>query len=414
MKVFGIGLSKTGTTSLARALELLGFRVKDCMGVKQYTKGDPACIDEAALAAYDAFTDTPIPSFYQELDNLYPGSKFILTTRDMDGWLKSCKKQFTKKLADKRSDAGNQLFLDLYDTVVFDEEKFKAGYKKFTDGVFDYFKDRPNDLLLINIARGEGWEKLCPFLNKPLQTLPFPKSNVTQIKWMNVHQVAQNIRLRALESEKKFNNIQYALLGFNHEKKIEEVTKNAYKLVNSELTKLTANMPVVSKYYHDIPLKDRVNWHHFWLLDCSRTYNLPDNETKGFVINVALIEDGRPYIGIVYSSFEDILYYSALDKGAFKVRGNQEPQSIKRPHSKQAKEANKHLQKISNIGLQLCQLAEMQNFSDQTFYKSKEWHTAAGQAILVCLGFNVIDTTNNQILQYNKSAWNNPAIKIQQ
>lgn len=413
MKVFGIGLSKTGTTSLARALETLGFKVKDCMGVTKYIKGDPASIDQAALVSYDAFTDTPIPSFYRELDLLYPGSKFILTTRDIEGWLKSCKKQFTKNLAEKRSDAGNQLFLDLYDTVVFDEEKFKAGYKKFTDGVFHYFKGRPDDLLVIDIARGEGWEKLCPFLDKPLQTIPFPKSNVTQIKWLNIHQVAQNIRQRALESEKKIGNIRFALLGFKNEKKIRRVTENAEKLINRELTNLTADIPIVSKHSHAIPLKKRENRHHFWLVDCSELRNLSDNNTIGFVVNVALIEDGRPYIGIVYSSFDDLLYYSVLDKGAFKKQGNHEPQSITESSLKMDQATNRHIPETSNIGLQLCQFAEMQSFSDLVLDESKEWHTAAGHAILTGLGLKLIDTSSNQILQYNKADWQNPVIKIQ-
>ena len=43
-----------------------------------------------------------------------------------------------------------------------------------------YFKDRPNDLLVMNICNGEGWEKLCPFLNKPVPDAPFPKENVTE------------------------------------------------------------------------------------------------------------------------------------------------------------------------------------------------------------------------------------------
>ena len=168
MKVFGVGLSKTGTTSLARALEILGYSVKDCLGITKYLKGNISSIDKTALESYDALTDTPIPNFYQELDKEYPGSKFILTVRDMDGWLKSCKKQFNQKLAEKRSDAANQLFLELYDTVTFDEEKFRSGYKKFTESVLEYFKDRPGDLLVIDISKGEGWEKLCPFLNKPI------------------------------------------------------------------------------------------------------------------------------------------------------------------------------------------------------------------------------------------------------
>ena len=138
MKIFGIGLSKTGTTSLAGALEILGFSVKDCLGVKTYTKGDISSIDSSALATYDAFTDTPIPSFYQELDKLYPNAKFVLTVREMDAWLNSCRKQFSQKLAQKRSDAANQLFLDLYGTVVFDEQKFRAAYKAYVDGISCY------------------------------------------------------------------------------------------------------------------------------------------------------------------------------------------------------------------------------------------------------------------------------------
>ena len=112
MKVFGIGLSKTGTTSLARALEILGYNVKDCLGITKYSKGDISSINETALDTYDALTDTPIPNFYRELDKKYPNSKFILTVRDMDGWLNSCRKQFNQKLAEKRSDAANQLFLE--------------------------------------------------------------------------------------------------------------------------------------------------------------------------------------------------------------------------------------------------------------------------------------------------------------
>ena len=141
-------------------------------------------------------------------------------------------------------------------------------------------------------------------------------------------------------------------------------------------------------------------------------HNLLDNNTYGYVINVALIEDGRPYIGIVYSSFNDLLYYSAIDKGAYKVQGNQEPLPITTPHLKPAQETNNHLHETSNIGLQLCQLAEMQNHNDLTFEESKEWHTAAGHAILMGIGLNLIDMSDNQILKYNKVNWLNPVIKI--
>ena len=142
-KIFGIGLSKTGTTSLANALQVLGYKTKDNMGVVKYATGDLSSVDLHVVDANDALTDTPIPSFYRELDTRYPGSKFILTVRDSEGWLKSCKKQFTQRFAEVQTDAHKRLFIDLYGTDVFDDRRFASGYKMFVDGVREHFKDRP-------------------------------------------------------------------------------------------------------------------------------------------------------------------------------------------------------------------------------------------------------------------------------
>lgn len=400
VKVFGIGLSKTGTTSLARALEILGYRVKDCLGITNYSKGDVASIDKTALESYDALTDTPIPNFYQELDKEYPGSKFILTIRDMDGWLKSCKKQFNQKLAEKRSDAANQLFLELYDTVTFDEEKFRSGYTKFTDSVLNYFKDRPGDLLIIDISKGEGWEKLCPFLNKPIQNTIFPKSNVTQIKWLDIHQVAQGIR-RSVQDNMKDKSL-FSLLGFKKEKGSHINSEALFNVISENLSKINADIPIVSKNKQDIPLAKRNTWHHFWLLDC-----FGDNSS---VINVALIEDGRPYIGIIYSPTLDILYYSAIDKGAFKAINDLEPIAL--THLNKTQKLDMEFQENSNIGWQLSQFAENPDQLDISFKTSKEWQTAAGHAILMTTGLNLVENANNQTLKYNKNDWLNPEIKV--
>src|SRR5205807_261378 len=126
-KIFGIGLSKTGTTSLANALQILGYNTKDNMGVVKYAAGDLSSVDLDIVDAFDAVTDTPVPSFYRELDARYPGSKFILTVRDSDGWLKSCKKQFTQRFAEVQTDAHKRLFTDLYGTDVFDVQGFTVG-----------------------------------------------------------------------------------------------------------------------------------------------------------------------------------------------------------------------------------------------------------------------------------------------
>ena len=54
---------------------------------------------------------------------------------------------------------------------------FKEAYQKHIQHVQDYFAKRPQDLLNLNIAGGEGWERLCPFVRQPVLKLPFPYKN---------------------------------------------------------------------------------------------------------------------------------------------------------------------------------------------------------------------------------------------
>jgi Sulfotransferase domain len=42
----------------------------------------------------------------------------------------------------------------------------------------EYFKDRSEELLVLNITAGEGWTKLCPFLNKQIPSVSFPRANI--------------------------------------------------------------------------------------------------------------------------------------------------------------------------------------------------------------------------------------------
>ena len=96
-KVFGIGLSKTGTTSLYAALDRLGFRSGTyrhlrALGLDAWFRGD---FSGDPLGDYDALSDLPVGAFYRQLDRRYPGSKFILTHRDRESWLASCRSYST-------------------------------------------------------------------------------------------------------------------------------------------------------------------------------------------------------------------------------------------------------------------------------------------------------------------------------
>ena len=94
-KVFCIGFHKTGTTSLGDALTTLGYRVTGLAG-----KNDPEIgnhvLDMARrlVGEFDAFQDNPWPILYRELDAMCPGSKFILTLRDPEPWIRSQVRHF--------------------------------------------------------------------------------------------------------------------------------------------------------------------------------------------------------------------------------------------------------------------------------------------------------------------------------
>jgi len=178
MKAFGIGLGRTGTLSLTNALEQLGFRTKHCPGFHLDEHGQIR-IDWSDFDLHDAVTDEGAALVYQEADLRYPGSKFILTIRDIEGWLHS-RGRISEAMRD--SWASNPpvaaLHQALYGASMFDPPLYAEAHRWHIAAVQAYFADRPGDLLVMNICGGDGWAKLCPFLHRPVPDMPFPKSNV--------------------------------------------------------------------------------------------------------------------------------------------------------------------------------------------------------------------------------------------
>jgi hypothetical protein len=171
-KIFGVGLSKTGTLSLTAALERLGYTAIHCPDVLELFK---------ILKEHDAATDTPIATFYKQLDKMFPNSKFILTTRELKSWLKSCSWFFSKKRTPDPTDQQKFIRTYLYDSVHYDEKKYSKSYKKHIEDVKSYFKNRSKDLLIMNILEGDGYEKLCPFLGLKVIKEKFPHKNTMRL-----------------------------------------------------------------------------------------------------------------------------------------------------------------------------------------------------------------------------------------
>jgi hypothetical protein len=177
-KVFGIGWAKTGTTSLGSCLRLLGY---DHQGqrlelTRDVEAGDMGRI-RALVEAKDSFEDWPWIVLYERLDEMFPGSRFILTERDPESWLESYRNMVgdlraaPKELNERRRILYSLPFPDVTDQQLVDR------YLSHVDGVKRYFSTRPEDLLVVNWWRGDGWKELCDFLGRPVPSAPFPHAN---------------------------------------------------------------------------------------------------------------------------------------------------------------------------------------------------------------------------------------------
>ena len=173
-KVFCIGFHKTGTTTLKVALKKLGYRVTGSFGTK-----DPDIANKvhemafAMIDQYDAFQDNPWPMLYKELDARFAGSRFILTRRPTEAWIRSQVKDFASTETPMRrwiygEDAG---------CPEGNEDTYVARYERHNREVLDYFKDRPDDLLVFDLPADASWDKLCAFLGQEIPDEPFPHAN---------------------------------------------------------------------------------------------------------------------------------------------------------------------------------------------------------------------------------------------
>ena len=182
-RIFGVGLHKTATTSLHAALQILGYDsahwesgnwARDVWDEMRADGKSPS------LEKFYAASDLPISILYKELDRGYPGSKFILTIRDEATWLRSVRDHLSYKNPYRWEwdvfPISNRIHQAVYGRKDFDYDTFRERYRRHNAEVIDYFKDRPNDLLVMREPR---WEELCAFLGRSVPNVEYPKKFVT-------------------------------------------------------------------------------------------------------------------------------------------------------------------------------------------------------------------------------------------
>ena len=213
---------------------------------------------------------------------------------------------------------------------------------------------------------------------------------------------------------------------------LTKADKAAHNIISSILQE--SKIPILSEEGKSIPYETRKYWNKLWIVD-------PIDGTKEFIkrngeftVNIALIENNKPVIGVILAPASGVLYFSEKIMGAFKSTTNLDyfnPENLlaealplplnhenkvytvvaSRSHLSKETEAyvenlrTKHGEvKFISIGssLKLCMVAEGKANCYPRFAPTMEWDTAAGQAICEAAGFQVLDFKTKKSMIYNR------------
>jgi len=170
-RVFGIGLSRTGTTSLTEALRILGWEANHWSRT-----GD---LDEMLSAP--AATDINIACRWKFLAHLFPDAYFILTVRDINEWQESMERHLARYRDMATRLWGKECMFRCYGSCEPTSQELEDAYfNHYHEVTGRALEDDSFKLLEMNICAGDGWETLCPFLGVPEPDVPFPWENRRQ------------------------------------------------------------------------------------------------------------------------------------------------------------------------------------------------------------------------------------------
>ncbi|WP_252731788.1 sulfotransferase family protein [Psychrosphaera sp. F3M07] len=204
-KIFIIGLPRTGTTSISVALLEMGLSVAHTAFTKK------------AFEMADAISDAPCFSDYKHLDQLFPNSKFIYLTRELDKWLPSITMLLGKMAPRLDSKTGvfhpilKRSFHHTFSAnLPLSESELVECYKRHEQEVRSYFKNR-DDFMSVDVSEQDSLLKISQFLGlTPKDGAEFPKLNVGRnvASWREYkHPNKINSNLAGVEHRKYFDYV---------------------------------------------------------------------------------------------------------------------------------------------------------------------------------------------------------------
>jgi len=215
---------------------------------------------------------------------------------------------------------------------------------------------------------------------------------------------------------------------------LTEADKKSNEVILKGLKENYPAIPFISEETKLTPYSERKDWKTFWLID-------PLDGTKEFIkkngeftVNIALIEDGVPVVGVVYVPAQGKTYFGVKGEGSFKMETRSdkpEPITNKKHYSTKQKVivvgSRSHLDEntmafveqlksdgkevefnSSGSSIKFCLVAEGKADVYPRFAPTMEWDTGAAHAVVLYAGKNVLDRTTGQPLQYNKENLLNP------
>ena len=214
---------------------------------------------------------------------------------------------------------------------------------------------------------------------------------------------------------------------------LTEADKKANAVILEALNNLYPAIPFISEETKQTPYEERKNWQRFWLID-------PLDGTKEFIkkngeftVNIALIENGVPVIGVVYVPATGVTYTGIKEIGSYKTQNLKSKIEIKagahystkqkvvvvgsRSHLtdetlqfvEDLKAQGKEVEFISSgSSIKICLVAEGKADVYPRFGPTMEWDTAAAHAVAMYAGRQLLDAKTLQPLTYNKPNLLNP------
>lgn len=188
-KIFGIGLSQTGTHLLNEILSTIGYTSVHL--INPITK---SILDSKDFLYFDAFTDISVSFRFEELFFAFPNAQFIYLERDLNHWVESISRYYTKLygfstpkemrhwLTQSKSSVSQRERLDNDTTyrhaianLYAHHLNWNSAYRSFDQRVKRFFHDKPKDKLLkINLFQENNWDNICHFLNVKAPAAVFP------------------------------------------------------------------------------------------------------------------------------------------------------------------------------------------------------------------------------------------------